>query len=307
MNKPPALKKGDTVQIVAPAGPVNEDAVHLMKQYLMHLGLDVQLGRHIFGKDGFLAGSDAQRLEDLQQAITNPDVKAIFCARGGYGSARLLPYLDITPLISQPKIFWGYSDITYLHIIMNQHARMISFHGPMTDGYGTMDVHPHSLSSLQQLFFPTPILFYAKQDEYPSFSHTVRAPIVGGNVTVLVSTLGTPYEIDTTGRILMLEDIDEAPYAIDRMLNQLRLAGKLQNCAGIILADFHDCEPKKGKESLSLTRIVYDHIVPNQVPILAGFPIGHCRPNYAIPIGGYAVMNGTERTLLLEPGIVSTY
>lgn len=305
LNKPPALTRGDTVQIVAPASPVKEEAVRLMQHYLMQLGLDVQLGRHIFEQDGYLAGSDDLRLKDLQHAIENPNIKAIFCARGGYGSARLLPHLDITPLLLRPKIFWGYSDITYLHAVMIQQAKMITFHGPMSEEYGTTTVHPNSLSALQQLFIPRSLTLYASQHDYPAFSHSIRAPIIGGNITVLVGTLGTPYEIDTNGRILILEDVDEEPYAIDRLLNQLRLSGKLQNCAGIIVADFHDCKPKKGKQSLSLTRIVYDHIVSAQVPILGGFPIGHCRPNYAIPLGGYAIMNGLDRTLLLEPGVAS--
>ncbi|MFX3622500.1 MAG: LD-carboxypeptidase [Ectobacillus sp.] len=305
MRKPPALKQGDAVMIVAPAGPVKQKNVLAMKAYLEQFGLTVWLGQHIFAQQGFLAGSDNERLSDLQEAFANPDVKAIFCARGGYGSARLLPALDFSPLQANPKIFWGYSDITSLHIAIQQQAQLVTFHGPMMQECGSDDVHPHTLSSFLQLFSPYPLVFPAKErDMYPAFSHLVTAPIVGGNLTVLTATLGTPYEIDTRGKILLLEDVGEEPYRLDRMLNQLRLAGKFQDCAGVVLSDFHDCKPHLKKASLSLADIIYDHIVPCQVPILGGFPIGHCHPNYGVPLGVQATMNGAQQLLVFEPGVM---
>jgi muramoyltetrapeptide carboxypeptidase len=305
MNKPNALQKGDTVMIVAPAGPVHAEKVWNMKNRLEQMGLNVWLGRNIFEQRGFLAGNDTARLEDLQEAISNPYVKAIFCSRGGYGSARLFPYLDLSPLRNHPKIFWGYSDVTFLHIALQQEAGLVTFHGPMMEECGSMDVHPLTFSSLQQLFAPAPILLQAdERDLYPSFSHSVRALLTGGNLTVLVTTLGTPYEIDTRGKILLLEDIGEDPYRLDRMINQLRLAGKFEDCAGVVLADFQDCEAKTDKPSLQLREIVYDHIVPYGIPILSGFPIGHCSPNQGIPLGGYAVMQGNGQSLLIEPGVM---
>lgn len=305
MNKPNALQAGDTVMIVAPAGPVHAEKVWNIKQRLEKIGLNVWLGRNMFEQNGFLAGEDAARLEDLQEAISNPNVKAIFCSRGGYGSARLFPYLDVSPLRSHPKIFWGYSDITFLHIVFQQEAGLVTFHGPMMEECGSPDVPDLTFSSLQQLFSPAPILLQAAElDVYPPFSYPVRAPITGGNLTVLVTTLGTPYEVDTRGKILLLEDIGEEPYRLDRMINQLRLAGKFDDCAGIVLADFHDCESKPGRPSLSLPEIMYNHIVPYRIPILSGFPVGHCSPNRGIPLGGYAVMMGREQALLIESGVV---
>ncbi|UOY92676.1 LD-carboxypeptidase [Ectobacillus sp. JY-23] len=304
MNKPHMLQSGDTVMIVAPAGPVNKERVMRMKLRLEEMGLHVKLGDNMFRQNGFLAGEDALRLADLQEAITNPNIKAIFCSRGGYGSARLLPYLDFEPLQRQPKIFWGYSDITFLHIICNQLADLVTFHGPMMEECGAEDVAHETFSSLSQLFSPTSISLTASRHDYPPFFHTVRAPIIGGNLTVLLSTLGTQYEIDTRGKILLLEDIGEVPYRIDRMLNQLRLAGKFDDCVGILLTDFYDCEAD-GKPSLSMEEIVYTHIVPYGIPILSGFPIGHCTPNIGIPLGSYATMNGQSRTLTIEPGVIS--
>ncbi|MDG4658386.1 LD-carboxypeptidase [Ectobacillus antri] len=304
MNKPHMLQSGDTVMIVAPAGPVNKERVMRMKLRLEEMGVHVKLGNNMFRQNGFLAGEDALRLADLQDAITNPNIKAIFCSRGGYGSARLLPYLDLEPLKRQPKIFWGYSDITFLHIICNQFAELVTFHGPMMEECGAEDVAHETFSSLGQLFSPTAISLTASRPDYPPFFHTVRAPIVGGNLTVLLSTLGTPYEIDTRGKILLLEDIGEAPYRIDRMLNQLRLAGKFNECAGILLTDFHDCEAG-GNTSLSIEEIVYTHIVPYGIPILNGFSIGHCTPNIGIPLGSYATMDGQSGTLTIEPGVIA--
>ncbi|MCP8968556.1 S66 peptidase family protein [Ectobacillus ponti] len=302
MQRPSCLQPGDTVMIVAPSSPADFDKVLLMKQKLEAMGLRVLLGDSAARQRGYLAGTDAARADDLHLAFSHPAVKAVFCARGGYGSARLLSLLDFPLIRRNPKIFWGYSDVTALHLAFGRHAGLVTFHGPMMEECGGGGVDAMTLSSFEQLFTPQFIML-AAQDEYiyPSFS-SVTAPLTGGNLTVLASTLGTPYEVDTGGKILFLEDIGEEPYRLDRMLNQLKLAGKLQQCAGLILGSFSDCAPKR-QSSLSLPEIIYDHVVPYGIPILSGFPLGHCRPHQGIPFGVPVTMNGEDQTLVFEPGV----
>jgi muramoyltetrapeptide carboxypeptidase len=304
MRKPETLQSGDTVMIVAPASAVNIEQVMQGKAKLEQLGLNVIIGQSVFEKRAYLAGSNAVRARDLHEAFANKNVKAVICARGGYGSGRLLPLLDFDLIRLNPKIFWGYSDITALHIAILQEANFITFHGPMVQELGGAELDELTISSFQQLFQPTALIFSAIYPNiYPSFSHSVTAPLVGGNLTILTSTLGTPYEIDTTDKILFIEDVDEEPYRIDRMLNQLRLAGKFDGCLGIVLGDFHNCLPNNRKESLTISEVVYDHIVPYGMPILSGFPIGHCKPNHGIPLGALVTMDGLDQALVFEPGV----
>ncbi|MFD3447540.1 LD-carboxypeptidase [Microbacteriaceae bacterium 4G12] len=304
MNKPTALRSGDTVQIIAPASPTNYEKITAMKMKLEGMGLSVVIGKSVLERRGYLAGTDSVRLQDLYEAFLNPNIRAVFCARGGYGSARLLPSLDFPLLSHYPKIFWGYSDITALHIAFQQQSQLITFHGPMMEECGDENIDEETFASFEQLFAPCCISLSAtERNVYPAFSYSITAPIVGGNLAVLTSTIGTPYEIQAQGKILFLEEVGEEPYRIDRMLNQLRLAGKLQQCSGVILGDFHECDPKKQTDSLTIPEIMYDYIVPYGIPILSGFPLGHCKPQQGIPLGAHVTMNGAEQTLLFEPGI----
>jgi muramoyltetrapeptide carboxypeptidase len=304
MRKPNALKIGDTVMIIAPSSPPDVEKVMKMKQTLEQVGLHVLIGKGVTEKRGYLAGSDENRVSDLHEAFSDPEIKAVLCANGGYGSGRLLQDIDFEHIKNNPKIFWGYSDITALHIALQQKANLVTFHGPMMQECGADDVPTETLGSFKQLLEPLSFTFTASEtDTYPAFSHSVTAPMTGGNLTVLTSTIGTPYEMDTKGKILFIEDIQEEPYRIDRMINQLRLARKLEDCKGVILGDFKDCGPQKRQASLTIAEIVYDHIVPLGLPVLSGFPIGHCSPNYGVPFGVPVTINGADQTISFEPGI----
>lgn len=304
MQKPNALKIGDTVMIVAPSSPPNIENVMKMKLTLEQAGLHVLFGKGMTEKRGYLAGNDANRVSDLHEAFSNTEVKAVLCATGGYGSGRLLQDIDFELIKNNPKIFWGYSDITALHIAFLQKANLVTFHGPMMQECGACNAPPETIASLKQLLEPLSFTFTASEkNTYPVFSHSVTAPMTGGNLTVLASTIGTPYEVDTRGKILFIEDIQEEPYRIDRMINQLRLARKFEDCKGVIFGDFKDCGPQKRQESLTIAEIVYDHIVPLGLPVLSGFPIGHCSPNYGVPFGVPTTINGVDQTLSFEPGV----
>ncbi|WP_242217066.1 LD-carboxypeptidase [Bacillus cereus group sp. BfR-BA-01380] len=299
MQYPEPLQCGDIVMIIAPAGPPSVEHILQAKQKLGEMGLFVIIGKSVQEKRGYLAGDDTVRLHDLHEAFTNPYVRGIFCARGGYGTGRLLSSINYELIRDNPKIFWGYSDITALHIAFGQFARLVTFHGPMMEEVGK-ELDPLSFSSFKQLFHPYSIVL-----EAAAFLHSVNdcitAPLVGGNLAVITSTLGTPYEIDTKDKLLLLEEIGEEPYRVDRMLNQLRLGKKFEQCAGVIFTSCHNCT--SSKPSLSISEILYDYIVSYNIPLLYDLPIGHIRPNIGIPLGVPATINGKQKTLSISSGI----
>lgn len=305
--KPPRLRPGDTVGVISPASCGDLDKLQIALRFLEGLGLQVKLGEAVGNRRGYLAGTDQERADDLLRMFADPAIKAIICVRGGYGTGRIADLLDYELIRCNPKIFWGYSDITFLHTAFFQKAGLVTFHGPMlTSDVADEAVDPLTLQTFQQLLHPQ-ILRY---DETVSplavlVEGEATGRIVGGNLTLLVSTLGTPYELDTRGKLLFIEEIEEEPYRIDRMLNQLRMAGKLDDAAGIIVGDFHDCEPVKRKEaSLSLAEVFDDYLRPLPIPVISGFRIGHCSPNLAIPIGALARINTYDKTFTVEePGV----
>lgn len=293
---PQKLKTGDTVGVIAPASPPVAEKLDAAVQYLKKLGLRVKIGRASGKKHGYLAGTDEERLRDFHDMFQDPSVKAVICACGGYGTGRIAEKIDFDVIKSHPKIFWGYSDITFLHMAIQKRTNLITFHGPMlSSDIGKEDVHPLTKQSFQQLFQKMSLTL--TEDVSPLeavVKGKAKGELIGGNLALLVTTLGTPFEIDTRGKLLFIEDIDEEPYKIDRMLNHLKMAGKLSDAAGILLCDFHDCIPKKRSESLTLKEIIEDYIVPEGKPALSGFQIGHSSPNIAIPIGAEGMLD-TEK------------
>ncbi|MCY7855575.1 LD-carboxypeptidase [Bacillus sonorensis] len=302
---PQKLKTGDTVGVIAPASPPVAEKLDAAVQYLKKLGLRVKIGRASGKKHGYLAGTDEERLRDFHDMFQDPSVKAVICACGGYGTGRIAEKIDFDVIKSHPKIFWGYSDITFLHMAIQKRTNLITFHGPMlSSDIGKEDVHPLTKQSFQQLFQKMTLTL--TEDVSPLeavVKGKAKGELIGGNLALLVTTLGTPFEIDTRGKLLFIEDIDEEPYKIDRMLNHLKMAGKLSDAAGILLCDFHDCIPKKRSESLTLKEIIEDYIVPEGKPALSGFQIGHSSPNIAIPIGAEGMLDTEKKQLMIEPGV----
>ncbi|GIN66145.1 MULTISPECIES: S66 peptidase family protein [Bacillus] len=302
---PQKLKTGDTVGVIAPASPPVAEKLDAAVQYLKKLGLRVKIGRASGKKHGYLAGTDEERLRDFHDMFQDPSVKAVICACGGYGTGRIAEKIDFDVIKSHPKIFWGYSDITFLHMAIQKRTNLITFHGPMlSSDIGKEDVHPLTKQSFQQLFQKMTLTL--TEDVSPLeavVKGKAKGELIGGNLALLVTTLGTPFEIDTRGKLLFIEDIDEEPYKIDRMLNHLKMAGKLSDAAGILLCDFHDCIPKKRSESLTLKEIIEDYIVPESKPALSGFQIGHSSPNIAIPIGAEGMLDTEKKQLMIEPGV----
>ncbi|WP_148350228.1 S66 peptidase family protein [Thalassobacillus devorans] len=304
MVLPNRLHKGDKVGVIAPASPPNIDQLNKAIPFLESLGLEVVIADHVEDVHGYLAGTDEERLADVHDMFARPDIKGIFCAGGGYGTGRIADKIDYELIRKNPKIFWGYSDITYLHTAIRQKTGLVTFHGPMlSSDIGKDDFHDESKTMFHQLFFSQPLTYNESLAPLTVIAEGEgRGELTGGNLSLLVSTLGTPFEVDTKGKLLLIEDIDEEPYRIDGMLNQLRLSGKFHDAAGIVVGDFMNAEPSKRKASLSLSQVLKDYLSGLAKPVVAGFKIGHCQPHFAIPLGVEAELS-SNGTLKISPGV----
>jgi muramoyltetrapeptide carboxypeptidase len=303
--KPSAWEKGDTIGIVAPAGPVEQEELLRGIEIVESLGLTVKLGKHVYDKYGYLAGSDADRAADLNQMFRDDEVKGIICARGGYGSGRIADLVDYQLIKQKPKVLLGYSDITYLHTSIRQRTGLVTFHGPMVaSDMGESDFAKRSYDLLQQFFTPTDVVYTSAISPLEAIVHgKAVGPLVGGNLSLLISTLGTPDEIDTAGKLLLLEDIEEPPYRVDSMLNQLKQAGKLESANGIIIGDFRTSLPEDPENLLSYDQVFVDYLTELQKPVMKGFRIGHCNPNITVPLGTEATMDTEAKVLHVMAGV----
>ncbi|KIL49498.1 hypothetical protein KP78_09660 [Jeotgalibacillus soli] len=305
MVLPKRLHKGDTIGVVAPASPPNIEQLDRSLPFLEELGLKVKMGKHVRKVDGYLAGTNEARLEDLHEMFADPDVKGIICAGGGYGTGRIADQIDYNVIKNNPKIFWGYSDITFLHTAFFQRTGLVTFHGPMlASDVGKENFHELSKKMFQQLFDPKE-LHYTEDISPLSVVNEGEAvgPLVGGNLTLIRSTIGTPFEIDTVGKLLLIEDIDEEPYCVDGMLNQLAMAGKLEDAAGIVVGDFKNAVPKRRKSSQTLDEVLNYYLKELKIPVVKGFKIGHCQPHFAVPLGIPAKLSSRSKTLTFFPGV----
>lgn len=312
---PHALRKGSTVGIVAPASGVSMREIDEGMSTLKQWGCKVELGKAIKRGNGYLAASDAERAEEFMEFITRDDIDAILCARGGYGVMRILPMLDFDAIRQHPKIIVGYSDITALVNAVYSKSGVVAFHGPVASSDFNSFTKEYFYSTL---FTSTPLGKIADTQEFNAINFSesrlkvlhggvCQGRLVGGNLTMVISTLGTPYEIDTTNAILFLEEISEEPYRIDRMLTQLWLAGKLQSCNGIALGRFKNCDGISNpgfKVSVPLESVLRERISSLGVPAVYGLPIGHIKSKLTVPIGTMAELDATQGTLsLLEPSV----
>ena len=303
--RPKRLQPGDTIGIVAPSSPPNQADLEHSLAFLEQLGLKWKLGRHVYNVNGYLAGTDDERLQDLEAMFADPSISGIICARGGYGSARYTDRLDLQLIQENPKVFWGFSDITFLHTAMGKYSNLVTFHGPMLESCVAKDTfHELSAKMFQQLFEPMELHYTEEISPLTVLSGgSAQGELVGGNLSLLADTLGTRFEIDTKGKLLFIEDIGEEPYRVDGMLNQLRMAGKLADAVGVIIGDFSDAEPKKEKRTLSLDEVFRHYLGGLSKPVVEGFKIGHCEPHFAIPLGVEAMLDADRKTLTILPGV----
>lgn len=297
------LNFGDTIGVISPASAEYSDKIISKINNLKQLGFNIKEGSHLYDMTGHLAGSDKDRAFDLMEMFLDPDVDIIMCFRGGYGSMRLLPLINFKKLSSMNKIFIGYSDITALLNTFYFRNHLITFHGPMVnsdfDNEFTLNsftetlmngTHPYSICN------PTHIPI----DSYGCSS--TKGILVGGNLSMICATLGTPYEIDFRNKILFIEDIDEPPYSIDRLLTQLTLSGKLSSCRGFILGHFNGCDKANNPKSHRLIEVIEDRILSLNKPTLLNVASGHDNPNLLLPIGANIELDINSKCIhVLEP------
>ncbi|HDS1746820.1 MULTISPECIES: LD-carboxypeptidase [Pseudomonas] len=294
---PAALPGNACFAIVAPAGPARLDA-QKAGQWFAERGYRCRIYPGVSQAEGYLAGSDQQRLQDLHDAFADPTIDAVLCMRGGYGSMRLLDQLDFDLIRRNPKPLIGYSDITALHTAIYRHSGLISFHGAMlnADLLGAK-LAPTESSLMAQL---SGALGEGDAIVHPAefvlncvVPGVARGRLLGGNLSILGATLGTLAQIDTKGCILFIEDVNEPLYRVDRLLTQLRLAGKLAGVKGVLVGDF------AGITVAALTPLLLDIFAPLGVPVLAGWRSGHCDPNVCLPLGAEVVLDSEARSLVL--------
>jgi muramoyltetrapeptide carboxypeptidase len=294
MRFPPLLAPGARVALLSPAGPIRgQPELDRAKSNALQLGLEPVVMPHAQAADGYLAGSDAERARDLNEAFADPSINAIWCLRGGYGAMRLLDLIDYQAIARHPKPLIGFSDVTALHSAFNKLSNLVTFHGPTA----RQTLSTFSTSSLELALIRGEESCGEMPDATTLVKGSARGRLVGGNLALLAALVGTPYAPDYSGAILVIEDVNEASYRIDRMLTQLRLTGALSACAGIVFGQFTEVPKEFGDEVWTVTRVLADAAKRAGVPCVAGAPMGHVDEQWTIPLGAMAELDADARTL----------
>ncbi|HTE17885.1 MAG TPA: LD-carboxypeptidase [Armatimonadota bacterium] len=309
LNLPPAPPRGGTLGIVAPASPGAQDVLECGLQVVRDQGFRVVLGEHVLDRYGHLAGRDEDRAADLHAMFQRPDVDAILCARGGSGSIRLLPHLDWELIAAHPKPFLGYSDVTILELALLKRCRMPSFFAPMVTSDFAQGASAACLETLWRMVCePHP----AGELEDPRCAEAqtlvggvAEGPCVGGTLSLVVATLGTPYEVETDGCVFFFEDVHESPARIERYLMHLRLAGKLDRVAGFLIGNVpYDAPEEEKRRYLPVEQVYRDLLQPLGKPLVYGWPNGHDPSPVTLPIGIRIRLDADrKRVTVLEPAV----
>lgn len=298
----PALPPAGLIGVIAPAGPAALDTDKAIA-WMRARGYALRVFPGVYEKDGYLAGSDDVRLNDLHAAFADSEVDAIICLRGGYGTPRLLDRIDFELLRNNAKPFIGYSDVTALHLAISRYAGFVTFHGPMLNADLLGDKQKPTESSFFNMLrgqvtadsvLAHPVA-YPLTTVSPGIAH---GRLLGGNLSMIAATMGTPYEIDAEGAILFIEDINEPLYRIDRLLTHLRLAGTLHKLRGVLVGDVAGVDP------IALEGLLKQTFASLRIPVLAGWRSGHCDPNLTLPMGALVRLDAGSKTLVLEQDVV---
>jgi muramoyltetrapeptide carboxypeptidase len=311
MIKPKRLKAGDTIGLIAPASNVWQDEdIYFATDVLKSFGFKVKHSKNLFKRYGYLTGQDKERADDVNSLFADKTVDGIFCIRGGYGTPRILPYIDYDLVKKNPKALIGYSDITALLNAITARTGLITFHGPIAK----QNFSDYTLESFKKILFnpsapielATPPLFEAKegtaeQDNRLTVLHEGKATgrLIGGNLSLMVKLVGSPFEPDYAGKILFLEEVEEAPYRVDGMLTHLWLAGRLDKLAGVVFGKCSDCDATEAP-SLSVEQVLRDRLANLDIPVLSGVMIGHIEDLATIPVGALATLDTHTKRLVLE-------
>ncbi|THC43556.1 LD-carboxypeptidase [Massilia sp. Mn16-1_5] len=312
--KPPRLQPGDTVGLIAPGGYATEKSIAKARHNIEALGLKVREGASLREVNGNYGGTVPQRLADLHAMFGDPEIKMIWPIRGGSGCISLLAHLDFKLIRANPKILLGYSDITALHLAILKHAGLVTFHGPVASSTMTDYSREHMLAVLSdpQPTYTIPMALENSRRalEQPHFAmRTVHGgvatgPLIGGNLSLVAALAGTPYAADFRDSILFLEEVNEAPYRLDRWMTQLELSVGFSKAAGVMIGICEDCGPEHEDISLTLDETLDIHLQPLSIPAVTGYSIGHIRDQFTIPMGIRATLDTQRQTVtLLEPAV----
>jgi muramoyltetrapeptide carboxypeptidase len=306
--RPPALRPGDVVRLVSPSGPADAERVARGVDLLTGWGLRVQVARHAYARTGFLAGADADRVADLNEALCDPDVRAVVCTRGGYGAQRIVDGVNLAAVRADPKVVVGFSDITALHLALWRGARLASLYGPGAAWFDTRTPATSADSLRAATMTAAPVVVKSDPAEETAAlvlpgapAHTATGTLLGGNLTLLTASVGTLDQPDLRGAILLLEDVAEPPYKVDRMITQLRRSGVLRGLAGVAVGQFigyADGSPT------SVVDVLRERLGDLGVPVLGGLPIGHGTGQLTVPVGVPATLDVAAGTLTAEPAVL---
>ena len=314
--KPGKLKKGSKVGLISPGSFITREELEESVKNLEDLELKPVYSDRILLRDGYFAGTDEKRAADLNEMFARKEIEGIICTRGGYGCTRTLPLIDYVSIKNNPKVFMGYSDVTTLLFGIYKNTGLVCFHGPV----GTSTYNWFSINNFKNVIMNPQDKFTMFNPEFPEKEGelyqvtTIRSgkasgKLIGGNLSVAVSLMGTPYDIDYDDKIVFFEEIGEEPYRIDRMLTQMLQAGKLQKAAGLVLGVFDKCIPKPDESgianSFSLKEVLMNRLMNLNIPVIYGMSFGHIQNKFTLPFGIDAVLDTVEQTItLLEPACI---
>lgn len=313
--RPPRLVPGSRIALIAPAGPLLErDDITRAEVLCRALGYEPVLGKNAYNHHGYLAGTDDERLMDLNHALQDPALAAVWCIRGGYGVTRLLERVDFGAIARRPKALIGFSDITALLNAVTRTTGVVTFHGPVARAsmpsfsrahFERVLTRAESPGRLGRLPEPPDLLVPQEPRIVTLRGGTAEGPLAGGNLTLVQCLIGTPWFPDLTGAILFIEDVDEQLYRVDRALAQLRAIGALQSLAGIVVGRFTDLDRAGRDGALGFDQVLTTYFAPLNIPVAYGFPVGHIDAQWTLPLGVRARLNADAGELeLLEPAVV---
>lgn len=309
---PEPLKKGDNVFLFCPSSPIiPEEDIEKCKKIIIDLGFNPVIGKSLYENyGGYMAGKAEIRVEDLHEAFSRKDIKGIFCVKGGYSASQLLDKIDYELIKNNPKVFIGYSDVTNLHIVFNQKCNLGTYHGPMVKSNMINDFNDYTKISFFESMEKN-VTKYEEPENMPlsiltegnAPSENISGVLTGGNMAIIVTTLGTQYEIDTKGKILFLEDVDEEIGSLNRMLTHLKYAGKFSDCKAVVFGNFVVCKNTYTKENqhYELLELLKDFFADYDKPVIYGMESGHKKPYmFTLPLGAKCSINLQNKEILFE-------
>lgn len=309
---PEPLKKGDNVFLFCPSSPIiPEEDIEKCKKIIIDLGFNPVIGKSLYENyGGYMAGKAEIRIEDLHEAFSRKDIKGIFCVKGGYSASQLLDKIDYELIKNNPKVFVGYSDVTNLHIVFNQKCNLGTYHGPMVKSNMINDFNEYTKTSFFEAMEKN-VTKYEEPENMPlsiltegnTPSENISGVLTGGNMAIIVTTLGTQYEIDTKGKILFLEDVDEEIGSLNRMLTHLKYAGKFSDCKAVVFGNFVVCKNTYTKENqhYELLELLKDFFADYDKPVIYGMESGHKKPYmFTLPLGAKCSINLQNKEMLFE-------